>query len=312
LQAFNGGVFLQGVGNVVAHNRIHDAPFSGIQYYGNDHRIEYNDLYDLAHESGDVGGINTGADYSEMGTVIRYNYIHDTHGYGEGGFRGIYLDLPGSNTTIFGNILANVDIGVFFNSGRDNVVENNVFVNCHPSVNIYVWPHKSYFQPGGAWKIVEKLHAIRFTQPPYSMRYPKLPTYLDSSDLGMPYGHVVLRNVSVGGTWLDLSEGMDFSHVRVENNVIADSMVLVITRKWTPDYDPYHIGYASTHTRDDSTIVRELQLRGNLVVDPGEINLQEGVYQLATGSPAWETGYRRIPVERIGLIHDEFRPSVSR
>ncbi|MRR36756.1 right-handed parallel beta-helix repeat-containing protein, partial [bacterium] len=71
LQAFNGGIFLQGVGNIVSHNRIHDAPFSGIQYYGNDHRIEYNDLYDLAHESGDVGGINTGADYSEMGTVIR-------------------------------------------------------------------------------------------------------------------------------------------------------------------------------------------------------------------------------------------------
>ena len=40
-----------------------------------------------------------------MGTVIRYNYIHDIHGIGEGGCRGIYLDLPGSNATIFGNIV---------------------------------------------------------------------------------------------------------------------------------------------------------------------------------------------------------------
>jgi len=311
-QAFNGGVYLQGVGNTVSHNRIHDAPFSGIQYYGNDHRIEYNDLYDLAHESGDVGGINTGADYSEMGTIIRYNYIHDTHGYGEGGFRGIYLDLPGSNTTIFGNILANVDIGVFFNSGRDNLVENNVFVNCHPSVNIYIWPHRSYFYPGGAWKIYEKLQAIRYTEPPYSTRYPQLPHYLDSADLGMPYGHTVLHNVSIGGTWLDLSEGMTFEHVRVENNVIGDTMLVVFTRTWTPDYDPYHIGYAATHTRRDTALVRQLEQRGNVLTDPGLVDPAIGDFRLSDRSPAWKAGIRRIPMEEIGLISDEFRRSISR
>lgn len=312
LQAFNGGIYLQGVGNTVSHNRIHDAPFSGIQYYGNDHLIEYNDLYDLAHESGDVGGINTGADYSEMGTVIRYNYIHDTHGYGEGGFRGIYLDLPGSNTTIFGNILANVDIGVFFNSGRDNLVENNVFVNCHPSVNIYIWPHRSYFYPGGAWKIFEKLHAVRYSEPPYSTHYPMLPHYLDSAGMGLPYGNRVLRNVSIGGTWLDLSEGMNFTHVRVENNVVGDSMLLVYTRKWTPDYDPYHIGYASTHSREDTSIARGLTQRGNILADPDLVDPRTGDFRLGQASPAWKAGFQRIPVEKIGLVVDQFRRSIPR
>ena len=311
VHTFNGGIYLWGVGNIVAHNRIHDAPFSGIQYYGNDHLIEYNDIYDLAHESGDVGGINTGGDYSEMGTVIRYNYIHDTHGYGEGGFRGIYLDLPGSNTTIFGNILANVDIGVFFNSGRDNLVENNVFFNCHPSVNIYIWPHMSYFRPGGAWKIVEKLHAVHYTEPPYSVRYPKLPTYLDSANLGMPYGNAVLRNVSIGGTWLDLSEGMDFTHVRVENNVVADSTLLVFARKWTPDYDPYHIGYASTHSLQDTLTVRELEQRRNVLADPQIVDPRAGDFRLTEDSPAWRLGFQRIPVEQIGLVVDEYRPTLT-
>ena len=307
LQSFNGGIFLQGVGNIVAHNRIHDAPFSGIQYYGNDHRIEYNDLYDLAHESGDVGGINTGADYTEMGTVIRYNYIHDSHGSGEGGFRGIYLDLPGSNTTIFGNILANVDIGVFFNSGRDNLIENNVFYNCHPAVNIYIWPHRSYFYPGGAWKIYEKLLAVHYTDPPYSTRYPLLPHYLDSADLGMPYGHRVVRNVSAGGTWLDLSEGMDFTQVRVENNVTGDSMLAVYTKKWTPDYDPYAIGYASTHTSADSMMVRELTQRSNIIKAPGFVDARRGDFRLKPDSPAWKAGFQRIPIEKIGLVNDEYR-----
>jgi parallel beta-helix repeat protein len=310
LQTFNGGVYLQGVGDTVSHNRIHDGPGSGIQYYGNDHLIESNELYDLAHESGDVGGVNTGADYSDMGTVIRYNYIHDTHGCGEGGFRGIYLDLPGSNTTIYGNILANVDIGVFFNSGRDNIVQNNIFYRCHPSVNIYLWPHKSYFQPGGAWKIVEKLHAINYTRPPYSARYPKLVRYLDSADLGVPSGHTVTNNISLGGTWLDLSEGMNFTHVRVENNVVGDSMLLVFTRKWYPEYDPYHIGYAGEYARSDSVIAEELTERGNILADPGFRNASRGDFHLRDDSPAWRAGFRRIPLETIGLVPDEFRKIV--
>ena len=41
----------------------------------------------------------------------------------------------------------------------------------------------------------------------------------------MPYGHRVIHNVTSGGAWLDLSEGMNFSQVRVENNVVGDSMV---------------------------------------------------------------------------------------
>jgi len=307
VQAFNGGIFLQGVGNILSHNRIHDAPFSGIQYYGNDHVIEYNEIFDLAHEAGDVGGINTGADYSDMGTSIRYNFIHDIHGPGEGGCRAIYLDLPGSNTTISGNIIVNVDIGVFFNSGRDNVVENNVFVNCHPSVNIYRWPHMAYFRPGGPWKIVEKLEAIRYTRPPYSTRYPKLPRYLDSADLGMPYGHSVRRNISTGGTWLDLSEGMDFSRVRVEQNVIADTMLLVLTRRWTPDYDPYHIGYAATSTTADTALATALRNRGNMLSDPRLVDPAHGDFRLRDDSPAWKEGFQRIPVEMIGLIQDEYR-----
>jgi len=311
LQSFNGGIFLQGVGDTISHNRIHDAPFSAIQYYGNDHLIEYNELYDLAHESGDVGGINTGGDYSEMGTVIRFNYIHDIHGIGEGGCRGIYLDLPGSNTAIVGNIIANVDIGVFFNSGRDNLVENNLFFNCHPSVGIYIWPFREYFHPGGAWKIWEKLHDIRFTEPPYSTHYPLLPRYLDSVGLGMPSGHSVIHNVSAGGTWLDLSEAMSLSDVRLENNVVGDSMVLVFTKHWTPDYDPYHIGYSSTHTQGDSIVARELARRGNILADPGLAHPRAGDFRLSDGSPAWKAGFRRIPVGSIGLVVDEFRRSVS-
>jgi len=305
---FNTGIWMEGVGNTIRHNEIHNSPGSGIQYYGNDHLIEYNELYDLAHESGDVGGINTGADYSDQGTVIRYNAIHHCHGRGEGGFRAIYLDLPGSNTTIFGNILYQVDIGVFFNSGRDNRVQNNIFIDCHPSVNIYLWPHKNYFQPAGPWKIVEKMHALDYQNPPYSVKYPKLPTYLDQ-DVGMPYGHEVSNNISCNGIFLDLSEEIDQSRLIVRNNLICDSLLLVLTKKWTQDYDPYHIGYAATYTKKDTAAVQQLESSGNRVTDrdPGFVDAANNDFRLKTDSPAWELGFQKIPMQKIGLYTDKYR-----
>ena len=313
-QAFSGGVWCEGVGNTIAHNKIHNAPFSGIQYYGNEHVIEFNEIFDVARESGDVGGVNTGADYSDQGTKIRYNYFHDVHARGVGEFRAVYLDLPGSNTTIFGNVFKNVDIGVFFNSGRDNLVQNNVFVHCSPSVGIYIWPHKQYFEPGGAWRLVEKLGEINFKNPPYSTRYPKLPTYLDEPDKGLPYGNKVVNNVSYGGTWLDLSEELGLTHAIVEKNLIADSVVLVLTKKWTPDYDPYNIGYSAVYRFGDRKITAELEQRGNVLTDkdPGFIDLKHGNLQLRDDSRAFKLGFKRIPMEQIGLKVDEFRAQLSK
>ncbi len=310
IHMFNTGVWLEGVGNTISHNKIHNSPGSGIQYYGNDHLIEFNELYDLAHESGDVGGINTGADYTDQGTTIRYNYLHHCHGRGEGGFRAVYLDLPGSNTTIFGNIFYKVDIGVFFNSGRDNRVQNNIFVQCEPSIGIYLWPHKQYFHPGGPWKIVEKMHAYNFQNPPYSEKYPKLPAYLDQ-DLGMPYGHDISNNISCGGVWLDLSEELDQNRLTIRNNLVADSLLLVLTKKWTPDYDPYHIGYAATYDKKNAAAVHFMNNNGNKIInaDPGFIDAARGNFQLKSDSPAWKMGFKKIPVEKIGLYLDKYRKS---
>jgi hypothetical protein len=308
-QAFSGAVWCEGVSNTISHNRIHDAPFSGIQFYGNEHVIEFNEVFDVAHESGDVGGANTGGDYSDQGTTIRYNYFHDAHAGGVGEFRAVYLDLPGSNTTIFGNVFRNVDIGVFFNSGRDNLVQNNIFVNCHPSVGIYIWPHKQYFEPGGPWRLVEKLGEINYKNPPYSTRYPKLPNYLDQPEKGLPYGNKVINNVSYGGTWLDLSEELGLEHAIVEKNLITDSVVMVLTKKWTPDYDPYNIGYAAVYRFGDKKITGEFEQRGNVLMnkDPGFVDLKRGNLQLRDNSPAFKMGFRRIPMEQIGLMVDEFR-----
>jgi hypothetical protein len=102
---------------------------------------------------------------------------------------------------------------------------------------------------------------------------------------------------------------MDFTRVRVENNVVADSLLLVLTRKWYPDYDPYHIGYAAEYSRTDGVMAGEMTKRGNILADPGIVDPAHGDFRLSDDSPAWRAGFRRIPIETIGLVTDEFRKS---
>jgi len=72
------------------------------------------------------------------GNVVRYNLIHDILGYGRKGREwrsphfafGIYLDDWTSGTLVTGNLIYRTPRGgLFFNSGQDNVIENNIAVD---------------------------------------------------------------------------------------------------------------------------------------------------------------------------------------
>ncbi len=84
-------------------------------------------------------------------------------------------------------------------------------------------------------------------------------------------------------------------------------MVFVQTRKWTPDYDPYHIGYAAEHSRRDPVMSAKLEALGNVFDEPGFVDLSRRDFRLKDDSPAWKLGFKKIPVEKIGLIVDEYR-----
>jgi len=123
---------------------------------------------------------------------------------------------------------------------------------------------------------------------------------------------MVLNNVSWAGTWLDLSEQLELKDVMVANNYIADSMLLVVTKQWTPDYDPYHIGYAAVHSNGDTVVIRELRERGNVIMQraPAFARLKNGVVQLNDNADVYRLGFKRIPAEQIGLFVDEWRKTL--
>jgi hypothetical protein len=133
------GVTVNGVGNRVSHNLIHDCPRFGISWGGNDHIFEYNHIRHCTLETGDTGAIYSWqVDWSKRGTIMRYNYLHDIIGFGQENGKwiypymnwGIYLDDGTCGTHVYGNIIVRTILGgVHYHGGRDNVVENNILID---------------------------------------------------------------------------------------------------------------------------------------------------------------------------------------
>jgi len=135
------GIWLTGCGNRASHNYIHDGPRFGIEFAGNNLLIEYNHIRHMNLETEDTGAVYTGGrDWiSSRGTVIRYNYFHDMLGYGhddKGVWHspyfawGVYLDDNTGSVDVIGNIVARcARAGLHLHNGRDNLIENNVFID---------------------------------------------------------------------------------------------------------------------------------------------------------------------------------------
>ena len=309
LKTYQPAVQTTGVGNRIAHNLIHDAPHCGIflmtSRMGNEHIIEYNELHSLAKETGDVGAIYLcGRDFTMRGNIVRYNYLHHLKGPGLHGVMAIYLDDFTSGTYVYGNICYKASRAILLGGGRDNIFENNVFVECDPSIHVDArglgWA-KYYFENNNRFR--DLMDAVNYTELPYSERYPELLT-LQDDDPAVPKYNRIIRNVSYGGRWLDLYDGLDFSVVTVEYNLIGDNDLCRWLEKPGEDFHLYKKG--------DKKIMDILKSKGNIIIDndPGFVDPDNEDFRLKDYSPAFKLGFKQIPVEKIGLYIDEYRTSL--
>jgi hypothetical protein len=270
VRTYRPGIRVRGVGNVASHNYIHDAPHSGVTYSGNNHRFEFNELARLCRGTGDVGAFYTGRDWTARGTIIRHNYLHDLGGFGYGSM-AVYLDDLASGQTVVGNIMHGVQRGLMVGGGRDNLVENNVFVDFKIGIHFDArgigWSRRLIEGRKGSWDMYGKLKKVPYTKPPYSEQYPQLPRLLERTPLE-PRGNRFVRNIFVGKKWLDCRR------FRKEHAVAK--------------------GWAT--------------FKGNVVgADPGFVDAARGDFTLAAGSAALARGFKQIPVDRIGLKRDGYR-----
>ena len=216
VRTYQWAIDVSGVGNRVAHNLIHDTAQEAMYTRGNEHVIEFNEIHSIGLETGDIGAIHTGRDWTWRGTIFRYNYFHDLHGPGLYGVQAIYLDDWQSGTTIYGNVFLRAGRAAFVGGGRDNLIENNIFVECEASVHVDArglgWG-KYFFDPSlphSDRTLFDRMDAMSFRQPPYSEKYPELLRLYDDEP-AVPKNNRILRNVSYGGKWVEFQDGVDFS-----------------------------------------------------------------------------------------------------
>jgi len=140
IQKNGAGIGIGGVGNKVTHNHIHHTPRMAVQFSGNNLTIEYNHMHHTVLETQDGGAVYTGGrDWiSSRGTTLKYNFIHDTIGVGQGadGLKhphftwGIYMDDNAGGLDIVGNIVArSARAALHLHNGRDHIIENNIFID---------------------------------------------------------------------------------------------------------------------------------------------------------------------------------------
>ncbi|MCY3022503.1 MAG: right-handed parallel beta-helix repeat-containing protein [Planctomycetota bacterium] len=189
-------VLLNGVGNRIAHNLFHDNTSSAMRVEGNDHVIEYNEIRRVLLESDDQGGADMWGNPTYRGNVYRYNYWHDM-GNGLGcGQAGIRLDDAICGTVIYGNIFQRCADGGFggvqIHGGKENWVENNLFVECKAAVSFSAWGAGRWksFLDGEAKKHIQE---VKPTEPPYVTRYPELARLYENCDSSNIWRNVVLN-----------------------------------------------------------------------------------------------------------------------
>lgn len=201
---YRSGISMQGVGVRAAHNLIHSAPHMAIQFGGNDHVIEFNEIHHVCLESNDAGAIYAGRDWTMRGHQIRHNYFHDIDGFEHRGCVGVYLDDMFASAAIYGNVFYRVTRAAFIGGGRDNSVENNIFVECNPALHVDARALGWAAGHADGWLAEQKekgtLCGMAYNQPPYSERYPQLVTILEGEPKA-PEGNTIAHNISWGGKW---------------------------------------------------------------------------------------------------------------
>lgn len=228
IMTYTPAVEFSGVGNQATHNLIEQLPGTGILINGNDHLVEKNEVQHVCEATSDCGAIYSGRDWTYRGNIIRYNSIHDLSGYGlksvdiannqvlyakPDGVRGVYLDDLVSGFSIIGNVFNNAGLmAIQLGSGRDNVIENNVF----STGDFAIWA--DYRKPGPELK--KRLSQVPYQSQAWLTKYPKLGKPMLNE--GWPEGNTIQRNIIIStrpGNWAIRYMIPAFSNT-IENNLV--------------------------------------------------------------------------------------------
>ncbi|HNS32964.1 MAG TPA: right-handed parallel beta-helix repeat-containing protein, partial [bacterium] len=217
------GVSIQGVGQRVSHNVIHDSPHQGIYLDSNDHVVEFNEFHDAPHEAKENGFIYIyGIDkrWLSRGSLIRNNFFHHITDRSSPNLShalvAIHVDGRNGGMVIEKNIFYRFPYGIS-SSHPDMRHENNLFIDGEGACMAIADRGRDFFvTPEGKLKtdsiessLARNLRGFRYKQPPWSYRYPQLVNSLIVEGYPMRTENTVVeRNVNTGGAFLAMGRNV--------------------------------------------------------------------------------------------------------
>ena len=195
-RTYTPAIQLEGVGNRAAHNLMYNCPSSVMRIEGNDHVIEFNDVRDAVRESDDQGAMELFGNPTYRGVVFRFNRFVDCGKRGGAQVHGqaaIRLDDVISGMVLYGNVFVRSANGHFgavqINSGRDNIMDNNLFVECDRGISGGWYGHNPVWR-----QVAEKQNPDVFIQSDlYMKRYPEMTTMLKEPGVNYVWRNLFVR-----------------------------------------------------------------------------------------------------------------------
>lgn len=253
-RTYTQAVSLGGVGNRVSHCLMYDCPTSVISMAGNDHVFEYNDVHSAVKESDDQGGVDMWGNPTFRGNIFRFNRFRSigkpVAGHAVHGAAAIRFDDAISGQLVYGNILYQGSNGKFgavqMNSGRDNIFDNNLFIDNKHAISGGWNPGNAHWQESQTGKKAEV-----YTSDLYLERYPAIATMFDGNGRNFFRRNVFWRC----GTITERGRNLEL----FENAMLAD------------EEDPGFADLAAGDFRlkDDSVVFKRLAFRQLPVAEIG-------------------------------------------
>ena len=195
-RTYTPAVALSGVGMRLSHNLFYHCPTSVMSIGGNDHLIEFNDVHSAVQESDDQGAVDMWGNPTFRGNIFRYNQFRhvgktgtETSVHGQAGIR---FDDAISGQLVYGNLFYRSSNGNFgavqMNSGRDNLMDNNLFIDNRHGISGGWNPKNQHWVETREGKKAEA-----YTTDLYRERYPELARMLDDNGVNNVWRNVFYR-----------------------------------------------------------------------------------------------------------------------
>lgn len=227
-KTYRPGISLNGVGNIVENNILKDGPHAAILFHGNDHVIADNLIENFVRETDDAGAIYTGQDWTERGTLVEGNVIRSIGGSDKVyGATGIYLDDQASGITVRKNLVVGARRGVLIGGGRDNTIEENIFVRGREGIAFDargMVGRARYGIESANKRYVDRLDQVPYQSAAYQSKYPELSGILDANP-GAPLGNVLAKSIFVDmrAPYVIKTPAREYLNLREGRAVAADT-----------------------------------------------------------------------------------------